>query len=195
MRVACLGRESHPAESRIACSCRGPVPTGIVSSSDRCAAERRGVYMIRLALTWYLVLATAAGPLWCCCSSARLVSACNALIAADSTGVPAGPSSCCGDRSQSLPAGDPEGQGRPLPDSPSQPCPCHTPGVGDQIAALSTESTAQAGVRSDDCAGGHFGDPPPASMVDLAGMLTTGHDRQTPAHAPQRLAALQVWRC
>lgn len=85
--------------------------------------------MVRIWLTLYLTLVTAAGPCLCCCSLARLFVA----PPADTTATPCPRACCCG---QSEAAADEtcDGEQQTLdshaPTAPHEPCPCKE-GRGD----------------------------------------------------------------
>jgi hypothetical protein len=91
--------------------------------------------MVRIGLTLYLALVTAAGPALCCCSLGRLY----ASLPAPTQAIPARPTCCCGQCE--APTADPVEEDEPAPDSPvpsapHQPCPCKE--RGKDLSALST---------------------------------------------------------
>lgn len=97
--------------------------------------------MYRTVVAMYLVFATAAGPLLCCCASGRGVKAMLSLMATRSA-TPGHPASCCHavtlradstDRDQSSTAKHTPGQKQErLPGSP--PCPCREHGPAGDVA-------------------------------------------------------------
>jgi hypothetical protein len=107
--------------------------------------------MVRIGLTIYLVLATVAGPGFCCCGAARLAQ----LLAfgGSKSGQLAAPphrKSCCHHEQPSAPDQQKtpsRDHGKPgCPDRPT--CPCHQSGSGMALPSQGTEQLNQVLVRS-----------------------------------------------
>lgn len=89
---------------------------------------------VRLALTLYLVIATASGPALCCCAGRRV-----ATVAAATAAGHAPAHVCCGKKKPA--EGGTKAGGRPTgetPDGPKTPCPCRD--VNNPGLAVVTES-------------------------------------------------------
>ena len=105
--------------------------------------------MVRIGLTLYLTLVTAAGPGLCCCSLGRLFVS----PSADTTAPLAPHTCCCGQYeapSENPPAGDEYALDSHVPPPPDGPCSCRE-GRGD-LSALATQ-IRPAGESGDPLAG------------------------------------------
>lgn len=80
--------------------------------------------MLRLALTYQLILAVAVGPLLCCCSAGKALAAARSTSKSPHVPAESGPRSCCSAKQQ--PAKSDPGH-KSVPAKPGQPadkCPC-----------------------------------------------------------------------
>jgi hypothetical protein len=92
--------------------------------------------MLRVVLTAYLVLFTAAGPSLCCCTTLRGLAPC-ASGSADFTGAePAGGCCCAGEAAASCCAADVDCCTAPAPPSPKRSCPCKQTPAGCCLETL-----------------------------------------------------------
>ncbi len=89
---------------------------------------------VRLAVSVYLVIATACGPAVCCCAPARASTALNRIFSGERRlGHDADSPACCG--TSRLPTGPAH-----TPSEPAKPCPCQEQGGPHKDAVQSTEA-------------------------------------------------------
>lgn len=150
--------------------------------------------MFRVAVTYCLVLATAAGPWLCCCASSRMADARH--LAQSLLGIAGGEHrGCCGHGH--LPGrGDPCDPAAPGPAAPGE-CPC-------KLFAPTYAVLPPKPVESADLPGDHLTDPDPCAVCPTPYSLppsasTSGlKDRDTsfhPGNPRDVLAILQTLRC
>lgn len=148
--------------------------------------------MFRVAATYCLVLATAAGPWLCCCAAARTADA-RDLFAA-TLGLSGGASrGCCGNH-QGSDRGLPSHQDSPCPNAPGD-CPCKALAPGAVVAPERVE-TVDFGFE-------HLADFGPCGLYDprhghLLASAANLRDRITSLHSGDPrdlLAILQTLRC
>ena len=81
--------------------------------------------MLRLALTYQLILAVAVGPLLCCCSAGKLLAGSprsgNTVPSPGTAPAEPAPHSCCSHKHQPAPAPP---DGKSVPSKPADKCPC-----------------------------------------------------------------------
>jgi hypothetical protein len=148
--------------------------------------------MLRVAVTYCLVLVTAAGPWLCCCASSRMTGTCHALQSLlGASGC--GQRGCCGHGpSRDLPQdGD-----KPSPSAPGD-CPCKA--FAPSYAVLPPKPVKAADLASGDAE--HLGlskvwNTPFAIYPSLAAPSLKEWDSSRHSGAPRDiLAVLQTLRC
>lgn len=148
--------------------------------------------MVRVGLTFCLVVVTAAGPWFCCCASDRLAARARALVG----GVAHSHAKCgCADRFGTRPPDD--RGGRPCPPLPDV-CGCvrDAPAKGDSSAAEWTDSARFA----HDAAGGAAGNPAATAIGPLHFAAPNGERWRVASAFPRLsaraiLSAIQHFRC
>ena len=149
--------------------------------------------MAKVAVAYWLVLATAAGPWLCCCATARAAAGVR-LLASTAASPSGGHGGCCSSTSSS---GDsaPDREPSPRPSSPTE-CPCSKAYVADQpVLPPETGGTLRLADRHADvlcgAAAGAAGHPqplPPQSLRDRNRSAFSGSPREL-------LAVLKTLRC
>ncbi len=113
---------------------------------------------MRLAVSMYLVIATAGGPTVCCCAPGRAAAVLSRVLPVGQTDtLPATTPMCCGKGHLTGPAR------KPAP--PEKHCPCQEQGGSDKKAVQSTESRVEPPTPRS------IPDTLPAFWVLLSGMI------------------------